>query len=229
MECCESNNEIRHFKVGTDKQYSGLSLVTMASPWRTDMTMASPMSFLTEHIKMRTDNQKNDHDYLFKILLIGDSGVGKSALLTRYCDNMFCESYFSTIGVDFRIKTIEFKDSFAKLQIWDTAGQERFRSITKTYYRGANAIIIVFDIQDENWRSHIENWINEIELSSSHPYVIILAGNKIDQINADWNKELVYQEINEFANDLNCIFINVSAKTGENVEHIFDVICDKLN
>lgn len=203
MECCESTNEIKTTSLRTDNPLSGMSVIE--------------------------NNKKNDYDYLFKILLIGDSGVGKSSLLARYCDNVFCESYFSTIGVDFRIKTIKFKDGIAKLQIWDTAGQERFRSITKTYYRGANAIIIVFDIQDENWRSQIANWINEIDFSNSHPNIIILAGNKIDQINADWNKKLVYQEINEFANNLNCVFINVSAKTGENVEQIFDVICDKLN
>merc|ERR1711966_349389 len=91
---------------------------------------------------------KPDYDYLFKLLLIGDSGVGKSCLLLRFADDKWTDSYISTIGVDFKIRTIELDGKTIKLQIWDTAGQERFRTISSTYYRGAHGIIVVYDITD---------------------------------------------------------------------------------
>ena len=93
---------------------------------------------------------KKDYDQLFKLVLIGDTGVGKSCLLLRFADDQFTESYISTIGVDFRFKTVQVDGKTIKLQIWDTAGQERFRTITSSYYRGANGIIVIFDITEED-------------------------------------------------------------------------------
>ncbi|WBY58514.1 ras-related protein Rab-1B [Plasmodium yoelii yoelii] len=105
----------------------------------------------------------DSYDSLFKILLIGDSGVGKSCLLLRFADDTYTDSYISTIGVDFKIKTIEIDDKIIKLQIWDTAGQERFRTITSSYYRGAQGIIIVYDVTDRDSFNNVKNWIIEIE------------------------------------------------------------------
>uniref|UniRef100_A0A8C0GKU7 Uncharacterized protein n=1 Tax=Chelonoidis abingdonii TaxID=106734 RepID=A0A8C0GKU7_CHEAB len=97
-----------------------------------------------------------EYDYLFKLLLIGDSGVGKSCLLLRFADDNYTDSYISTIGVDFKIRTIELEGKTIKLQIWDTAGQERFRTITSSYYRGAHGIIIVYDVTDQEYADTLE-------------------------------------------------------------------------
>ena len=101
-----------------------------------------------------------NYDYLFKILLIGDSGVGKSCLILRFAENMFIDSYISTIGVDFKIKTISLFGKIVKLQIWDTAGQERFRTITTSYYRGSHAILIVYDITSMESFRNVTSWLN---------------------------------------------------------------------
>jgi len=105
----------------------------------------------------------SEHDYFFKILLIGDSGVGKSCLLLRFADDSWTDTHISTIGVDFKIKTLQLDGKVIKLQIWDTAGQERFRTITSSYYRGAQGIILVYDCTDQESFSNVRQWMGEID------------------------------------------------------------------
>ena len=110
-----------------------------------------------------TNHIEKDYDYLFKLLIIGDAGVGKSSLLLRFADDKFTTAYINTIGVDFKIRSIKYKNKKIKLQIWDTAGQERFRTITSTYYRGAHGVIIVYDVTDRESFDNVKTWIEEID------------------------------------------------------------------
>ena len=119
-----------------------------------------------------------DYDYLFKILLIGNSGVGKSSLLLRFADDTFTDNFMPTIGVDFKIRTLEVDGRTIKLQIWDTAGQERFKTITSSYYKGAHGIIVVYDITDKESFKNIDTWMNEVEKHASDNVSRILVGNK---------------------------------------------------
>jgi len=121
-----------------------------------------------------------DYDYLFKLLLIGDSGVGKSCLLLRFSDDTYTDSYISTIGVDFKIRTIELDGKTIKLQIWDTAGQERFRTITSSYYRGAHGIIVVYDCTDLESFNNVKQWLEEIDRYACENVNKLLVGNKCD-------------------------------------------------
>ncbi|KAK4535972.1 hypothetical protein CDCA_CDCA06G1997 [Cyanidium caldarium] len=160
-----------------------------------------------------------DFDYLFKLLLIGDSGVGKSCLLLRFAEGSFSSSYMSTIGVDFKIKSIQLDDGkVVKLQIWDTAGQERFRTITSSYYRGAHGIIIVFDVTDAESFQNVSTWVSEIEHYASESVCKLLVGNKTD---LDEQRVVTREQAEELAHKLNVKYIETSAKTADHVEEAF--------
>eukprot|EP01065_Artemidia_motanka_P002523 TRINITY_DN111_c0_g1_i1.p1 TRINITY_DN111_c0_g1~~TRINITY_DN111_c0_g1_i1.p1 ORF type:complete len:206 (+),score=74.98 TRINITY_DN111_c0_g1_i1:70-687(+) len=160
----------------------------------------------------------SEYDYLFKLLLIGDSGVGKSCLLLRFADDTYTESYISTIGVDFKIRTIELDGKTIKLQIWDTAGQERFRTITSSYYRGAHGIIIVYDVTDRETFSNVKTWLSEIEKYATDSVNKLLVGNKCDLV---VKKDVDYNTAKDFADTLGIQFLETSAKNATNVEQAF--------
>ena len=159
-----------------------------------------------------------DFDYLFKFLLIGNSAVGKSSLLLRFSDNIFNESFLPTIGVDFKIRTIDLGGKTAKLQIWDTAGQERFKTITATYYKGAHGIILVYDITDKQSFRDIDNWLGEVEKHASENVVKMLVGNKCD---LESQRQVTYQEGKELADSLGLKFLETSAKDKVNVDQSY--------
>ncbi|EYU18939.1 hypothetical protein MIMGU_mgv1a013507mg [Erythranthe guttata] len=162
-----------------------------------------------------------DYDYLIKLLLIGDSGVGKSCLLLRFSDGSFTTSFITTIGIDFKIRTVELDGKRIKLQIWDTAGQERFRTITtgKSYYRGAMGILLVYDVTDESSFNNIRNWIRNIEQHASDNVNKILVGNKADM---DESKRAVPTSKGQaLADEYGIKFFETSAKTNLNVEEVF--------
>src|SRR3989338_8603890 len=159
-----------------------------------------------------------DYDHLFKILMVGDSGVGKSSLLLRFTDDTFSENFISTIGVDFKIRTVNLEGKVIKMQIWDTAGQERFRTITSSYYRGAHGVILVYDVTDQVSFNNARQWLTEIERYACSQVVKLLVGNKCDLA----NKRVVdYVTGKEFADNLSLPFLEASAKEGNNVEKAF--------
>ncbi|XP_044538578.1 ras-related protein Rab-1B-like [Gracilinanus agilis] len=159
-----------------------------------------------------------DYDYLFKVLLVGDSGVGKSCLLLRFADDSYTDSYVSTIGVDFKIRTIQLEGKNVKLQIWDTAGQERFRTITSSYYRGAHGVILVYDVSDPKSYANVKQWLIEVERHASRNANKLLVGNKSDLV----TKNMVDRTMaKEFADSMGIPFLETSAKNSINVEKVF--------
>ncbi|CAG8604924.1 18402_t:CDS:2 [Dentiscutata erythropus] len=158
------------------------------------------------------------YDYLIKLLLIGDSGVGKSCLLLRFSDDSFTPSFITTIGIDFKIRTIELDGKRIKLQIWDTAGQERFRTITTAYYRGAMGILLVYDVTDERSFNNIRNWFSNIEQHASEGVNKILIGNKCDWVE---KKAITKEQGQALADEFKIKFLETSAKANINVEEAF--------
>ena len=167
----------------------------------------------------------NDYDYLFKILLVGNSGVGKSSLLLKYTENCFCDQHISTIGVDFKIHTVDIDGKIVKLQIWDTAGQERFRTITSSYYRGAHGIIMVYDITDKESFNQLANWYDEILKYNNGNADVIIVGNKNDLPS---KRQVDYDSGYYFAESLNMDFIETSAKDSSNVKKAFLTLAKKI-
>ncbi|XP_072457337.1 ras-related protein Rab-8A isoform X1 [Notamacropus eugenii] len=163
-------------------------------------------------------NMAKTYDYLFKLLLIGDSGVGKTCVLFRFSEDAFNSTFISTIGIDFKIRTIELDGKRIKLQIWDTAGQERFRTITTAYYRGAMGIMLVYDITNEKSFDNIRNWIRNIEEHASADVEKMILGNKCD---VNERRQVSKERGEKLALDYGIKFMETSAKANINVENAF--------
>ena len=170
-------------------------------------------------------SQVSECAHLFKLLLVGDSCVGKSSLLLRFIDNTFSEQFISTIGVDFKIKTIEVGGKIIKLQIWDTAGQERFRTITSSYYRGAHGIILVYDISDMSSFNSIKLWLQEVEKFAMEDATKILVGNKCD---LESERKVDYDTGKQLADTLEIPFIETSGKDNYNVTAMFTTLTEEI-
>ena len=166
-----------------------------------------------------------DYDYIFKIVLIGDTCVGKSCILVRFSDDVFVENYVTTIGVDFRFKTMIVKNKIAKIQIWDTAGQERYRSITTAYYRGAASIIICCDSTNKDSFYNINNWIDEISKYTDKDVDKLILINKCDLVE---ERQIDKNEIAKFEKENGIKIMEVSAKTGNGIDKAFEYIIEKL-
>ena len=166
-----------------------------------------------------------DDEVTLKFIIIGDSGVGKTNLLLRYVGESFSENYIATLGIDFKMKNIIYNDVKIALQIWDTAGQERFRSITKSFLKGTDGIIFMYDISKKDSFLNLKNWIAEIDNSKLPDVKFVICGNKIDlEENREVTEEMKKKLSKEFETDI----IEISAKKGIKIEEPFDMLINKI-
>ena len=174
-------------------------------------------------------NQKTvlteEYDLMFKILLLGDSGVGKSSLLLRYTKNEFISDLRSTIGVEFALKYLTIDNFQLKVQIWDTAGMERYRSITNAYYKGAKGVIVVYDICRQKSFENVDKWIDDFKSKADDDAVIILIGNKSD---LDEKREVSKEEAESKAQKNKFGFMETSAKDNNNVQKAFETLFHEI-
>ncbi|MEE6514358.1 hypothetical protein FKM82_022397 [Ascaphus truei] len=161
----------------------------------------------------------------FKLVLLGESAVGKSSLVLRFVKGQFHEYQESTIGAAFLTQTVCLDDTTVKFEIWDTAGQERYHSLAPMYYRGAQAAIVVYDITNTETFARAKNWVKELQRQASPNIVIALSGNKADLAN---KRAVDFQEAQAYADDNSLLFMETSAKTAMNVNEIFMAIAKKL-
>eukprot|EP01015_Nassula_variabilis_P021889 TRINITY_DN3955_c0_g1_i1.p2 TRINITY_DN3955_c0_g1~~TRINITY_DN3955_c0_g1_i1.p2 ORF type:complete len:226 (-),score=35.77 TRINITY_DN3955_c0_g1_i1:41-679(-) len=170
-------------------------------------------------------DRDTQYDYLLKLLLIGNSGVGKSCMLMRYSENNFTSNFFNTIGVDFKIKSVNVENKNVKMQIWDTAGQDRFRTITCSYYRGAHGIIVVYDITDRDSFENVKYWMSEIDKYAQESVNRLLVGNKVDLSD---KRKVSYEEGLELARQYKIPFIEASAKNANNIDVSFQTMAKQI-
>ncbi|RUS78014.1 hypothetical protein EGW08_014231 [Elysia chlorotica] len=195
----------------------------------------------------KTSNPDAGYNYLFKLVLAGSSGVGKTSMLMRYVEKEFSETFISTIGVDFKVKTEEVLGARVKLQMWDTAGQDRFRSVASNFYRCAHAIIIVFDVRSAASFADVEGWVSEARRYGPPESQALLVGNKADAVGLDGGKEnegsegsarqgtqpQTQRQVDEaetkaLADRLGMNYFETSAKTGHNIAEAFISLAETL-
>ncbi|XP_070064663.1 ras-related protein Rab-26 isoform X4 [Drosophila virilis] len=162
-----------------------------------------------------------------QVIMLGDSGVGKTSLLIRFRDGRYVPSYFlSTVGIDFRNKVVVVDGTRVKLQIWDTAGQERFRSVTHAYYRDAHALLLLYDVTNKTTFDNIRAWLGEIREYAQEDVVIVLIGNKADCSSSE--RQVKREDGERLGREHNVPFMETSAKTGLNVELAFTAVARQL-
>ncbi|KAF6096518.1 RAB3A, member RAS oncogene family [Phyllostomus discolor] len=190
----------------------------------------SRMASATDSRYGQKESSDQNFDYMFKILIIGNSSVGKTSFLFRYADDSFTPAFVSTVGIDFKVKTIYRNDKRIKLQIWDTAGQERYRTITTAYYRGAMGFILMYDITNEESFNAVQDWSTQIKTYSWDNAQVLLVGNKCDM---EDERVVSSERGRQLADHLGFEFFEASAKDNINVKQTFerlvDVICEKMS
>lgn len=181
------------------------------------------------HHHERTLLQENGNDqridYVFKVVVIGDSAVGKTQILSRFTKNEFCFDSKSTIGVEFQTRTVTIKGKVIKAQIWDTAGQERYRAVTSAYYRGALGAMLVYDITKRQSFDHVARWVEELRAHADNSIVIMLIGNKADLVDL---RSVPTEDAVEFAEDQGLFFSETSAFNGDNVDTAFFRVLEEI-
>ena len=169
----------------------------------------------------------NEVEFVFKILLLGDSEVGKSCFLMRYSDNVFVENYITTIGLDYKLKSVKLDSGKTiKVQLWDTAGQDKYRTIAKNYFKGSHGILLLYDVTKPSSFQNIRDWIQDIREEVSQKAIIFLIGNKIDLVD---KRKISKEKGIELAEEYKLPFFEASAKSGENVDEVFKALYKKIS
>ncbi|KAL6495603.1 Ras-related protein raba3 [Orobanche gracilis] len=171
------------------------------------------------------ENDADKIEYVFKVVVIGDSAVGKTQLLSRFAKNEFCLDSKSTIGVEFQTRTVKIQSKVIKAQIWDTAGQERYRAVTSAYYRGALGAMLVYDVTKRSSFDHVARWVEELRAHADNSIVIMLVGNKADLVDL---RTVPSEDAVEFAEKQCLYFFETSALSGDNVEPVFLKLLDEI-
>ena len=172
-----------------------------------------------------TTKGSDEYEFIFKVLLLGNSNVVKSSLFLRFVDDIWNDTFVPTIGVDFKIKTFNIDEKKIKMQIWDTAGQERFKNIIASYYRGAHGILLIYDVTDKESFKNLSNWLIEIEKNASKNVLKVLIGNKTD---LEEKRVITYNQGKEFADSYGLKYIETSAKKNLNVNEAFETLGREL-
>ena len=167
----------------------------------------------------------DNYDLIFKIVLIGDSGVGKTNILSRFINNEFSLTTQATVGVEFGSKIIKKGEKLIKLQIWDTAGQERYKSITSAYYKGSKGAFVVYDISRKSTFDNVDKWIDELKNHGSEDVFIMLVGNKSDLKD---QREITEEEVKKKAELYNVAFCETSALEGKNIGYAFENLINEI-
>ena len=168
-----------------------------------------------------------DEENIYKVLLLGDTTVGKTCFLLKYTDKTFIEEHMTTIGLDYRLKSLKLKNGKElKLQIWDTAGQERFRTITKSYYKGSEGILLIYDVTKRESFENVKTWVSQIREEVSKSSVIYVVGNKID---LEDNRKVTTEEGVNLAKELELPFKEASAKNGINIDETFYDLAEMID
>ena len=169
----------------------------------------------------------NEVEFVFKILLLGDSEVGKSCFLMRYSDNVFVENYITTKGLDYKLKSVKLDSGKTiKVQLWDTAGQDKYRTIAKNYFKGSHGILLLYDVTKQSSFQNIRDWIQDIREEVSQKAIIFLIGNKIDLVD---KRKISKEKGIELAEEYKLPFFEASAKSGENVDEVFKALYKKIS
>ena len=172
-------------------------------------------------------SSSNEVEFVFKILLLGDSEVGKSCFLMRYSDNVFVENYITTIGLDYKLKSVKLDSGKTiKVQLWDTAGQDKYRTIAKNYFKGSHGILLLYDVTKQSSFQNIRDWIQDIREEVSQKAIIFLIGNKIDLVD---KRKISKEKGIELAEEYKLPFFEASAKSGENVDEVFKALYKKIS
>ena len=171
------------------------------------------------------EEEESSYELLYKVIIRGDTAVGKSNILSRYVKDEFSSNSKSTVGVELGIKFLKIKNTKTKIQIWDTAGQERYRAITSSYFKGSNGCFIVYDITNEASFNNVENWYEQIQKETSKDIPILLVGNKCD---LEDERKISIEKGKEKAQNLNCAFFETSALKKINIDKIFEELVNNI-